>query len=82
MNGLFVAALEVQRFLRRRKWYYCIIGGLALVRWGEPRATKNVDISLLTGLGEEEKAVDPLLRHFSGRITDARQFALEKRVVL
>jgi hypothetical protein len=82
MNGLFGAALEAQRFFRRKRWRFCIIGGLAVVRWGQPRATQDVDISLLTGFGKEEKYVDALLGQFSGRIPDARQFALENRVAL
>jgi hypothetical protein len=82
MNRLFIAAREVQSFCRKKKWRHCIIGGLAVIRWGEPRVTKDVDISLLTGLGGEAKYVDCLLEHFPARIPDARPFALEKRVVL
>jgi hypothetical protein len=82
MNGLILAAQEAQRFFRRKRWRFCIIGGLAVIRWGEPRATQDVDISLLTDLGKEEKVVDTLLGQFAGRIRDARPFALENRVVL
>ena len=82
MNGLFEAGLEIQRFLRERNWQFCVIGGLAVARWGRPRATQDVDVSLLTGLGREEQFVDPLLGAFPARIADARQFALENRVVL
>ena len=56
MNPVFEAALEVQRFLQERHWRFCIIGGVALQRWGEPRATVDVDLTLLTGFGEEEIA--------------------------
>jgi hypothetical protein len=79
---LLAAALEVQRFFKRRKWRFCIIGGLAVLRWGEPRATQDVDLSLLTGFRGEEKFVDAILDHFAPRGTDARQFALTSRVVL
>jgi len=82
MNGVYVAAAEISRFMRRRKWRYCIIGGMALIRWGERRATEDVDITLLTGLGNETDFVDPLLRSFTGRIPDAREFALKNRVLL
>lgn len=82
MNALFVAAGELRQFLRKKRWRYCIIGGLAVIRWGEPRATQDVDISLLTGFGNEEKFVDALLRQFSGRIPDAREFTLANRVLL
>ena len=82
MNPLFEAGLEIQQFLQARSWRFCIIGGLAVVRWGNPRATQDVDICLLTGLGSEAQFVDPLLASFPGRIPDARLFALENRVVL
>jgi hypothetical protein len=82
MNGLFQAALEVELFLRHQQWRFCIIGGLAVVRWGQPRATQDVDVSLLTGFGDEQNYVDRLLHRFPGRIADARDFALQHRVVL
>jgi hypothetical protein len=82
MNALFQAAQEAQTFFRRKRWRFCIIGGLAVIRWGEPRATQDVDFSLLAGFGKEERIVDALLGQFPGRIADARAFAIENRVVL
>jgi hypothetical protein len=44
--------------------------------------TRDVDITLLTGLGGEESFVDPLLGQYRPRVADARRFALAHRVVL
>ena len=82
MNALYVAAKEVADFMESKKWKFCIIGGLALQRWGEPRTTLDVDLTLLTGLGEEEKFITPLLSAFKPRVTDALDFALSRRVLL
>ncbi|HEY7329742.1 MAG TPA: nucleotidyl transferase AbiEii/AbiGii toxin family protein [Gemmataceae bacterium] len=82
MNGLFQAALEVEQFMRQQNWRFCLIGGLAVVRWGQPRATQDLDFSLLTGFGREQEYVDRLLTRFSSRRADARDFALRHRVVL
>jgi len=82
MNPLFEAAKEIQDFMSGKGWKFCIIGGLAVLRWGEPRTTQDVDITLLTGFGSEEDFVRPLLEHFSTRHPNALEFALEKRVVL
>jgi len=82
MNPVFEAALEVQRFMQERHWRFCIIGGVALQRWGEPRATVDVDLSLLTGFGGEEAFVTELLSHFRPRRPDAAEFALRARVLL
>lgn len=82
MNPIFAAAQEIQDFCRARKWRFCIIGGLAVQRWGEPRFTRDVDLTLLTGFGNEPAFVDELLLGFRPRLADARDFALRNRVVL
>ena len=82
MNPLFAAAVDLQDFARAHGWQTSIIGGLAVQRWGEPRQTRDVDVALLTGFGGEERFVDPLLARYVARRRDARQFALERRVLL
>jgi hypothetical protein len=82
MNPLFTAAAALESFCSARGWRSCVIGGLAVQRWGEPRQTRDVDATILTGLGGEELFVDPILTHYRGRIPDARQFALQRRVLL
>jgi hypothetical protein len=82
MNGIFEAAQEIQAFCRKRRWRSCIIGGVAVIRWGEPQATQDVDVSLLTGFGSEARYVATILKRFAARIDDAQQFALENRVLL
>lgn len=82
MKDLFEVAKQVQIFLDAREWRSCVIGGVAVQRWGEPRLTRDVDVTLLTGLGDEEKYVDEILKHFASRISDAREFALTRRVML
>jgi len=41
-----------------------------------------VDLTLLTGFGNEETYIDALLERFRSRIPDARDFALRHRVLL
>jgi Nucleotidyl transferase AbiEii toxin, Type IV TA system len=82
MNALFAAAAEIQQFLQRAGERYCFIGGVALQRWGEPRFTRDVDLTLLCPYGAEAQAVDRLLARFAERIPDARTFALQHRVLL
>ncbi|MFA6033339.1 MAG: nucleotidyl transferase AbiEii/AbiGii toxin family protein [Myxococcota bacterium] len=82
MNSLFAAAQEICRFMEERRWRYCIIGGLAVIRWGEPRTTRDVDLTLLSGLGQENIFVDALLAKFKPRIDDAGPFAITNRVLL
>ena len=79
---VLAAAGEVQGFCQERKWPFCFIGGVAVQRWGEPRLTQDVDLTLLTGFGSEEQFVDRLLGAFAARRPDAREFALSHRVLL
>ncbi len=82
MNPIYAAALEVERTCRRNAFDFCFIGGVAVQRWGQPRMTADVDLTVLTGFGGEERFVDALLLAFTGRIGDARTFALQHRTLL
>lgn len=82
MTPLFAAAREIFGVLGRRQLHGCLIGGLAVQRWGEPRLTRDVDLTVLADLGNEEEIVDFLLARFASRRDDARAFALRHRVVL
>lgn len=82
MNDLFIAASEIQEFCKAEGWRFCLIGGLAVLRWGSPRTTGDVDVSLLTEWGDEEKYVDRILTRFKGRVRDPKESALSNRVLL
>lgn len=82
MTNLLEAAAEVQRFLQQQGWRFCFIGGLAVQVWGRQRATQYVDITLLTGLGDDEALIERLLERFKSRRPDAARFALAARVLL
>ncbi|MSV29055.1 MAG: hypothetical protein EXQ52_09970 [Bryobacterales bacterium] len=83
MTPLFESALNLQRFFIERQWSFCIIGGLAVLRWGEPRFTRDVDVTLLAGFGREDDFIEPVLSAgYRGRIEDAAGFARRNRVLL
>lgn len=82
LQGVLSAASEFQRFCDVRRWPFCFIGGIAVQRWGEPRLTQDVDLTLLTGFGQEISYIEAVLRSFVGRVPDAREFALQHRVLL
>lgn len=82
MSPQIEAAQEVAHFLAEQRWEFCLIGGLALQQWGEPRTTVDADFTLLVGWGDEALFVDKVLAVFRGRISDAREFALQNRVLL
>lgn len=82
MTPLVGAARTVQQLCERHEFDFCLIGGLAVLRWGEPRLTRDVDVTIMAGFGGEAAIVDVLLDELPARVEDARQFALANRVVL
>ncbi|MGH8702062.1 MAG: nucleotidyl transferase AbiEii/AbiGii toxin family protein [Burkholderiales bacterium] len=82
MKTVLGAALEVQRYLSQAGERFCFIGGIALQRWGEPRLTRDVDVTVLSPYGKEGTTADRLLAVFRPRMQDAREFAVRNRVLL
>ena len=82
LNPIYEAAFEVQSFCLSRNWKLCFIGGLAVQRWGEPRVTLDADLTLLTGFGDEDQFIQPLLAAFAPRLPHANDFARANRILL
>lgn len=82
MTELLAAAKEVFEWLAAHGIRGCLIGALVVQRWGEPRLTHDVDLTVLAEIGSEERIIDICLDGFRARLDDARAFALQHRVVL
>ena len=59
---LLDAAREVEDVLSDLGLKAVIIGGLAIFRWGEPRATRDVDFTVLCPFGEENSKTDAIFK--------------------
>lgn len=70
MNEVFRAAAELQAFCDAQGWRHAVIGGLAVLRWGEPREAVDVDLTLLTGFRAEARVVRLLLDRYQSRIRE------------
>ena len=81
-SHLVAAAQDVLAVLDAAHIPACLIGGLVISRWGQPRATTDADFSVLAPYGEETRVLDILLAQFERRRPDAREFALDRRVLL
>lgn len=82
MTMQFNAILEVNDFFSKEGIPYAIIGGIALQHWGEPRFTRDVDVTVLVPLGKEKEGLEKILSFFSARISDPLEFALKHRICL
>lgn len=76
------AALIAQEACESAGLRGCVIGGIALQRWGEPRYTADVDLSVLVEAGRETAVAQALLARLAPRIDDAAEFASRARVIL
>ena len=81
-GSVLLAALAAQEACKKLGLAFCVIGGVALQRWGEPRFTADADISVLVEAGQELPTAEALLRELPARIDDALGFAARTRVVL
>ena len=81
-NRLLDAAIEIQRYCEEQGWAFYFIGGIAVQHWGEARLTRDAGLTVFTGVGDEGKYIDALLSRFAPRVGDAREFALNHRVLL
>ena len=79
---LVEAATELLGFLDANGRPGCLIGGIVVSRWGEPRATKDVDATVLADFKEEAAVLDLLLSRFQSRDPDALRRAELGRLAL
>lgn len=76
------AALEVIAFLEASDIPYVVIGGLAVQHWGEPRTTRDVDITVLVPEDQVDVFMKAATGRFPPRLEDAISFARRSRVLL
>lgn len=81
-SQLLQAAVEVQSVLTDLGHRFCIIGGLAVSRWGEPRTTQDVDVSLLVEIGDEQRVSKKVLSRLRPRFPYSLDLALKQRIIL
>ena len=82
LGPVFDAALAAQAVCEGLGLEFCVIGGVALQRWGEPRFTADADLSVLVEPGREEVVAGALLGQLRARIDNPLDFARRTRVVL
>jgi hypothetical protein len=74
VNEVIRAAAELQDVCQSQGWQFCFIG--------EPREKVDVDLSLFAEFGQEHQFSEVLLKHFEPRISNAADFAQQRRVLL
>ncbi|MFQ5847423.1 MAG: DUF6036 family nucleotidyltransferase [Candidatus Methylomirabilales bacterium] len=80
--SVFEATAEVAAFLQEQGVPYAVLGGLAVQYWGEPRATRDVDVVIMVPPEKRENFLQAALQRFRPRLPDALSFARRHRVLL
>jgi len=75
------ALLKLAAALERQGIPYMVIGGLANVVWGEPRATLDVDVTVWVDEANLAGAVTDLTAAFRPLVEDPLEFLRETRVL-
>jgi len=52
-QSIWTSAVELQRYLDSCGYEFLFIGGIAYQRWGEPRVTQDLDLTLVIKFGAE-----------------------------
>src|SRR5215475_1409156 len=60
---------------------YMVIGGFAVTIWGEPRVTRDLDVTISVPADEISKTVELVRSEFTVLVTDALKFVSETRVL-
>ena len=81
-GGLFASAFALQQTLTAAGLHFCFIGGLVLARWGEPRFTEDIDLTLICPFGNESGIAQALESMLPSRIQSPREFATEARIYI
>ena len=81
MTRSLQAAAEIQDFLSQQGWKFCFVGDVAFLRWGEPPPTREIDISVCTGIGHEDQFLSRVLTKYRARIAEDHDLARRNRVL-
>ncbi|MBK7392324.1 MAG: nucleotidyl transferase AbiEii/AbiGii toxin family protein [Chloracidobacterium sp.] len=85
MISLFEEAARLQELLLDEALDFFFVGGIPLQKWGQPRLTTDIDLTVFTELVDEDERIKWFLSRFKPLIGTAEstlQFARQRRVLL
>ena len=81
-RSLWESAIELQSYMQSQNFRFCFIGGVAVQRWGEPRVTDDLDLTLFLKYGDEQAVAKKILARYQSRHPQPLAFVLEARILL
>lgn len=81
MMLLLEEAARFQEFVVSNEWEFYFIGGLAVQIWGEPRLTRDIDLTIFTNLDNEPAFINTIVSKYRPKLVDAPRFAMIERIL-
>jgi hypothetical protein len=81
MSELDHALVTLSSWLTENKILHMVIGGFAVTVWGEPRFTRDLDVTLSVPPERFQQAIDLISKRFTSLSGDPLKFASETRVL-
>ncbi len=81
VEALIDAVREVDEFCRGLELQYVVIGGLACARWAEPRATKDIDMTMIVRPEKLDSVVDAFFARFQPLFEGAVEMGHNERLM-
>lgn len=81
MTPLETALVEITSFLKGKKIPYMVIGGIANIFWGIPRATVDIDITVMVPDENIENFVSQIRKKFRLLVSNPAAFIKKTRVL-
>jgi hypothetical protein len=81
VNGIESALVRLAAFLEAAGVPYMVIGGIANLRWGRPRLTQDLDVTVIVPEPDLAAFLDRLSGTYAVLPADALEFARRTRVI-
>jgi hypothetical protein len=81
MAELDEALMILASWLDRDRVPYMVIGGFAVTIWGEPRFTRDLDVTILVPAEQIRSTINRICSAFTALVTDAMKFVADTRVL-
>src|SRR5438093_8002381 len=81
MPELDDALTALAAWLDRHSLPYMVIGGFAVTIWGEPRFTRDLDVTISVPADKLSSTIDMICSNFTSLVGDAEKFVTETRVL-
>src|SRR5438876_1250541 len=75
------ALVELSSWLSENGIGHMVIGGFAVTVWGEPRFTRDLDVTISVPSAELEQMAERISANFTSLVSDPGKFARETRVL-